>query len=778
MKIPKTVLALLLGIVASLSTATAEPEFIPPLPADRPAQQEPRPEALAQATPAPIPVQDTLNDKVKLDKGDRLSYRIVEEHQPAQTIVVNDAGEIDVPLIGYIRASGKTCRDLANEIRPLLEKEFYYKATIIIGLETHSERSIGKVYIMGQVRMPGGHEIPAGEMLTLSKAIARAQGFADYADKENVRLIRKTEQGKSEMNIVNVGEIVDKGLIDKDPPVQPNDTIIVPEVKRFHAKVYVLGKVNLASGFDLGENEQITVSKAIARAQGFGEFADREKVKLMRKNVTVPWFAVEDFVNSFGLANKILSSPDPLSQYLKSLFSPQSLEVLANPDSTKQQQKFVLIEELNKAIQGVLLFEEKRFQLIALSTDAKRLKAQNPKNEDLVRLNRILLEDAYPAELRRNRPPEYQVFVVNVAEVLDKGLVDKDPVMEANDLVIVPENKRTHSQVSIMGQVHFPQALELLESGNLSVSGAIAHAGGFGEFANRSKVKLLRKNSIETYVFEPEDFIKVPHLTKKLREHRDPLSLYLWEHFTYPTRQVLNDPRCSEGQQRIAILKELNRMIKGGCIYTDARFAEVKLPPDISLAITAQSGTYLFTPNDFLDLGSFVTKLTTHTEPLFLYLWNQFTEQERKNLEIAAGSTRQQEAALIDTLLSRLNTCMREGSIYNPQYFEKIDVSPEALALLTENPQGEELVRLNRLLLEDACPQELKKCPYNPHDKAVLRLNRRLLEAAYPKEIKRHEEYQKIIINMERIMDKAELDKDPKIEPDDIVIVPERWINF
>lgn len=769
-KIIITFVLLLIWVSAGISPVSAQNELIP--------LGAPAPVSLSNSdTPGTPSPADNLNDKVKLEKGDRLSYRIAEERTPAIAITVNDAGDIDVPLIGHLRAIGKTCKQLADEIKPLLEKEFYYKATVIIGLETHSERSIGKVYVMGQVRLPGGLEIPAGEVLSLSKVIARSQGFADFADRENVRLIRKNEHGKNEMIIVNVGEIIDKGLIDKDPMVLPNDTVIIPEAKRFHTKVYVLGRVNHPSGLDLQDNEQITVSKAIARAQGFADFADKEKVKLLRKNVVIPWFTVEDFLNPFGISNKILSSPDPFSKHLKTLFSPQSLETLSNPNSTAQQQKFVLIEELNKAIQGPLLYDDQRFADINLSSDAKRLKAQNPKAEDLIRLNRLLLEDAYSRELRRNRPPEYQTFVVNIAEIFEKGLIDKDPVMEANDLVIVSETKRTHSKVSIMGQVRYPQTMEMLPGGNLTVSQVIAHAGGFAEFANKRKVKLLRKNPAESYFLVTDDIVKLRALAKRLRDPKDPLCRYLWEHFTYPARQVLNDPKSTQGEQKIAITKEFNRMMKEGSIYTEDRFIEIKLPSEIVLALTAQAGTCLFTPNDFLDISGFIVKLNSHTDPFFQFLWNQFTDPERKLIQNAITSTRQQDV-LMDTLLARLNTILRGSSIYSPQYFEKIEISPEVLALLTQNPKGDELVRLNRQLMEDACPQEIKKTPYNPHDKNIVRLNRRLFECAFPHELKRHDEYQTIMVDMQRIVDKAELDKDPLIEPDDLIMVPERWINF
>ena len=783
MKNHKIALAVFLWISAFIGTAIPQSDMLPTVPVEsRPSTQPLRaPQPIATPTPSPTPGPvyiDILNDKVKLDKGDRLSYRIAEERSPALTLTINDSGDVDIPLIGHMHVVGKTCKSLADEIKPLLEKDYYYSATVIIGLETHSERPVGKFYVMGQIRLPGAFEIPAGEVMSVSKALARAQGFSDFADKESVRLIRRNEQGKSEMFIINVGEIVDKGLLDKDPPIAPNDTIIVPEIKRFHSKVYVLGKVHLPHGFEMEENEQLTVTKAIARAQGFAEFADREKVKLFRKSVIIPWFAVDDFPNPFGLANKILSGADPVSQHLRTLFAPESLAKLTDPAITQQQQKFLLIEELNKAIQGPLLYEEKRFQEINLSTDSKRTKALNPKNADLIRLNRMLLEDVYTQELRKNRPPEYQVFIINIAEILDRGQVDKDPPMEPNDLVIVPENKRTNSRVSVMGKVHFPQTVEMLGSGNLTVSQVIARAGGFSEFANKRKIKLLRKTPTETYYFNTQDIVKLRPLLKRLREGNDNLSRYLWAHFNYQARQTLTDPRATPAQQQVALVKEFNRFLKAGLLYTDDRFVEYKLPIEITTAVTAQSGTCLLTPDDFLDLSGFIQKILLHNDPFFLFLWNQFTEPERKILQNAVLSSRQQESTLMQALLGRLNTILKGGCIYSPVIFEKIEISPETLSLLTQNPQGEELVRLNRLLLEDNCPQELKKTSYNPYDNSVIRLNRRLFEVAYVKEIKRHEEYQTIMVDMERIIDKAELDKDPLTEPDDLVVVPERWINF
>lgn len=185
-----------------------------------------------RASPNPIALtnsMEVLNDKAPLGIGDRLSYRVVEERKEPINLVVTDSGEIEVPLIGRVSAAGKTCKQLAQHIKPLLEREYFFKATVIVGLDLLSTRSRGKVYLMGQVRTQGFIDLPAEEALTVSRVILRAGGLADFANRRKVRLVRKTATGQTETTFVDLVEILDKGRVEKDPVLQPDDLIIVPE---------------------------------------------------------------------------------------------------------------------------------------------------------------------------------------------------------------------------------------------------------------------------------------------------------------------------------------------------------------------------------------------------------------------------------------------------------------------------------------------------------------------------------------------------------------------
>jgi polysaccharide biosynthesis/export protein len=169
---------------------------------------------------------EVLDDKRPLRVGDRLSMRVVEDRKPPVPLIVTDSGEVEVPLIGRIPAKGKTCKQLAYSIKGPLEREYYYKATVIVGLDAEGRISPGRVYVTGQIRTQGPVEIPPDETFTVSRAIIRAGGFADFANKKKVKLVRKNP---SQTIVVDVDAVIRKGRTDKDPVVEPEDTIIVPE---------------------------------------------------------------------------------------------------------------------------------------------------------------------------------------------------------------------------------------------------------------------------------------------------------------------------------------------------------------------------------------------------------------------------------------------------------------------------------------------------------------------------------------------------------------------
>ncbi len=175
---------------------------------------------------------DGLNDKRPLVIGDKLSFTVVEDELPPVSLTVTDSGEMDVPYLGRVMAAQKTCKQLALQIKAQLEKEFYYQATVLIGLDSAGMKVVskGKVYVVGQVRAQGPQEIPVDEVWTVSKAVLRAGGFAPYANKRKVKLVRGgSGRGETETVFVDLVDVLEKGETRKDPEVSPDDLIVVSE---------------------------------------------------------------------------------------------------------------------------------------------------------------------------------------------------------------------------------------------------------------------------------------------------------------------------------------------------------------------------------------------------------------------------------------------------------------------------------------------------------------------------------------------------------------------
>jgi len=59
----------------------------------------------------------------------------------------------------------------------------------------------------------------------LGKAIIRAGGFGDFADKKKIKLTRKS----GETVVVNLKRVIEDGRTDEDVVVQPDDQIYVPQ---------------------------------------------------------------------------------------------------------------------------------------------------------------------------------------------------------------------------------------------------------------------------------------------------------------------------------------------------------------------------------------------------------------------------------------------------------------------------------------------------------------------------------------------------------------------
>ena len=184
----------------------------------------------AYCAPADDSVPPADRDKV-LGPGDTVTLEILEDKSPAVARRVTDTGDLDVPYIGRVHVAGKSCAEVAAQVTRMLEADYYYKATVKLGIDQINRVKTGsaaKIFVSGDAKLPGAQDILPGDTLTVSGAIVKAGGGTQFADLRKVKLTRKMKDGTSKSYNVDVKAVLEEGKMDKDMQLQDGDYIFVP----------------------------------------------------------------------------------------------------------------------------------------------------------------------------------------------------------------------------------------------------------------------------------------------------------------------------------------------------------------------------------------------------------------------------------------------------------------------------------------------------------------------------------------------------------------------
>jgi hypothetical protein len=111
---------------------------------------------------------------------------------------------------------------------------------------------------------------------------------------------------------------------------------------------------------------------------------------------------------------------------------------------------------------------------------------------------------------------------------------------------------------------------------------------------------------------------------------------------------------------------------------------------------------------DFINVNSLIIKLKEASDPLSQYLREHFSHRTQGLLDrYDRHSTPSEE--LQQAVMAELKRQIERGSLYDEQRFALITLTDGTRRLLEKNPQGKDLMQLNRWLLEEAYPQEIAK---------------------------------------------------------------------
>jgi len=139
------------------------------------------------------------------------------------TIMVRPDGMISLPLIGDIRASSRTAKELKEETEQKLTEYKQDPVVSIIVKETNSQA----IYVTSEVAHPGKY--PLRSETTIVQAITLAGGFTQWADKDQIVIIRKSPMNpEGNRFTLKYSDIVSGKNMKANILLKAGDTVIVP----------------------------------------------------------------------------------------------------------------------------------------------------------------------------------------------------------------------------------------------------------------------------------------------------------------------------------------------------------------------------------------------------------------------------------------------------------------------------------------------------------------------------------------------------------------------
>jgi polysaccharide export outer membrane protein len=244
--------------------------------------------ALAVATAAASQTPESGNRFVAdyvLGPQDQILIRALAAAEISdKPVLIGTNGDISLPMVGRIRASGLTVEQLEAEIASRLSTYIRDPQISVSVVEFRSQ----PVSVLGAVTNSGVIQLRGHK--TLFEVISEAGGLRVEAG-NRIKITRRKEYGplplasavtdpSGQFSIaeVSVTDVMEGRNPQENVQIMPNDTISIPRADL----IYVMGAVKRAGGFVLNERDSISVLQALSKAEGLDRLASGGNARIFR----------------------------------------------------------------------------------------------------------------------------------------------------------------------------------------------------------------------------------------------------------------------------------------------------------------------------------------------------------------------------------------------------------------------------------------------------------------------------------------------------------------
>jgi polysaccharide export outer membrane protein len=320
----------------------------------------------------------------KLNVGDEIGISVWGHPDLSRETAIDPDGSISYPLLGTIKAEGKTTAEIKNELRESL-KEYIKNPEVSVSLLSYRQL---KIIVMGEVKQEGSFELRADNRIL--DVISLAGGITEMAAAEKTSLQRDGEKIEINLKKLLKGENLEDNLLLKN-----NDQLYIPEKEMKIASIQ--GEIRNPGRYELELDEEIRLNDLLAEAGSVTENAG-EYIRIISDDEPAE-YKVEDTLASKRDANPVIKDGD-------SVYIPSAVEEVTILGEIRSPGSYEWHDELRLA----------------------NLIAQAGNTSDRANLENIRLV---------NR--DGQLREINMEEFFEENQMSANPRLKPGDLVMIGE---------------------------------------------------------------------------------------------------------------------------------------------------------------------------------------------------------------------------------------------------------------------------------------------------------------------------------------------------
>lgn len=170
------------------------------------------------------PLSQPVPDTYVIGPGDVLQVFVWRQPELSVSVPVRPDGKVSTPLVEDIIAVGKNPSQLAREMEKVLSE--YVRSPQVNVIVSQPISTFSQVKIIGQVAKPAA--LPYREGITALDAVLAVGGLAPFAAGNRAKVIRAVKGKQTEIRL-KLDDLVNKGDMRQNIPLQPGDVLVVPE---------------------------------------------------------------------------------------------------------------------------------------------------------------------------------------------------------------------------------------------------------------------------------------------------------------------------------------------------------------------------------------------------------------------------------------------------------------------------------------------------------------------------------------------------------------------